>query len=147
MHLFAFSDGDERYDRRDDEPGERPGRSSPLRAVGLSTATHPFPELYARLRFALILMARVSRCRPGPRTGLLLRGARGGESCYMLARRRRRVIRQGRGTFESSMLSSVGRDRRGNALGPRRVVGDVDSAQTRRAPQLLALAPEVGVQP
>jgi nitrilase len=135
MHLFAFSDGDERYDEaRTIEPGERPESfEAPCGRVGLSICYDiRFPELYRALGdVALLLMPAAFTVPTGTAHWHLLLRARAVENqCYLLAAAQGGVHPNGRGTFGHSMLVDPwGEIVAEHATGPGVVIGDVDSAR------------------
>ena len=109
MHLFAFSDGDERYDEaRTIEPGERVvAFDAPCGRVGLSICYDiRFPELYRALGdLALILMPAAFTVPTGTAHWELLLRARAVENqCYLLAAAQGGMHPNGRATYGHSML-------------------------------------------
>jgi len=135
MHLFAFSDGDERYDEaRTIQPGERPRAfEAPCGRVGLSICYDiRFPELYRALGdLALILMPAAFTVPTGTAHWSLLLRARAVENqCYLLAAAQGGMHPNGRATYGHSMLVDPWGDVVAeHAAGPGIVVGDVDPAR------------------
>ena len=147
MHLFAFSDGAERYDEAQTiEPGDRPvAFDSPWGRIGLSICYDVrFPELYRSLGdVALVLVPSAFTVPTGKAHWSLLLRARAVENqCYVLAAAQGGTHPNGRATYGHSMLV----DPWGNVVGERDtgagcVVGEVDAtilADVRR--KLPALA-------
>ena len=147
MHLFAFSEGAERYDEAQTiEPGARPvAFESPWGRIGLSICYDVrFPELYRSLGdVALVLVPSAFTVPTGKAHWSLLLRARAVENqCYVLAAAQGGTHPNGRATYGHSMLV----DPWGNVVGERDtgagcVVGEVDAtilADVRR--KLPALA-------
>jgi len=147
MHLFAFSEGAERYDEAQTiEPGARPvAFESPWGRIGLSICYDVrFPELYRSLGdMALVLVPSAFTVPTGKAHWSLLLRARAVENqCYVLAAAQGGTHPNGRATYGHSMLV----DPWGNVVGERDtgagcVVGEVDAtilADVRR--KLPALA-------
>jgi len=141
IHLFAFSQGDERYDEaRTIEPGtEAVIFDAPCGRVGLSVCYDlRFPELYRRMAdLALILVPSAFTAVTGAAHWHILLKARAIENqCYVLAAAQGGLHPNGRRTFGHSILIDpwgIVVDER--AEGPGVVVGDVDPeriAQVRR---------------
>lgn len=135
MHLFAFSDGDERYDEaRTIEPGDGPAAfEAPCGRVGLSICYDlRFPELYRALGdMALILMPAAFTVPTGRAHWELLLRARAVENqCYLLAAAQGGTHPNGRATYGHSMLVDPwGEIVAEHAAGPGVVVGDVEQAR------------------
>jgi nitrilase len=141
IHLFAFHQGDERYDEgRTIEPGEDPvSFEAPCGEVGLSVCYDlRFPELYRRFRDpALILVPSAFTAVTGAAHWHVLLRARAVENqCYVLAAAQGGLHPNGRRTFGHSLIIDpwgvviAERDE-----GPGIVVGDIDPeriAQVRR---------------
>jgi nitrilase len=141
MHLFAFSDGDERYDEaRTIEPGERVATfDAPCGRVGLSICYDVrFPELYRSLGdLALIVVPSAFTVPTGKAHWDLLLRARAVENqCYVLAAAQGGTHPGGRGTYGHSMLVDPwGEVVSAIATEPGVVVGDIDTdriAEVRR---------------
>jgi deaminated glutathione amidase len=136
MHLFAFSDGEERYDEaRTIQPGERVvAFDAPCGRVGLSICYDiRFPELYRALGdLALILMPAAFTVPNGTAHWELLLRARAVENqCYVLAAAQGGMHPNGRATYGHSMLVDPWGDILAeHASGPGVVIGDVDAART-----------------
>ena len=135
MHLFAFSDGDERYDEaRTIEAGERPAAfDAPCGRIGLSICYDVrFPELYRALGdMALILVPAAFTVPTGNAHWSLLLRARAVENqCYLLAAAQGGVHPNGRATYGHSMLVDPWGDVVAeHAVGSGIVVGEVDAAR------------------
>jgi nitrilase len=133
MHLFAFADGDERYDEaRTIEPGERTAAfDAPCGRVGLSICYDVrFPELYRALGdLALILVPAAFTVPTGTAHWELLLRARAVENqCYVLASAQGGAHPGGRRTYGHSMLVDPwGRVVAMREEGEGIVVGDVDA--------------------
>lgn len=148
IHLFAFADGDERYDEaRTIAPGERTvAFDAPCGRVGASICYDlRFPELYRSLgELSLILAPSAFTVPTGKAHWELLLRARAVENqCYVLAAAQGGTHPNGRATYGHSMLA----DPWGRVVAERAeegegvVVGDVDAeviADVRR--KLPALA-------
>jgi deaminated glutathione amidase len=141
MHLFAFSQGDERYDEaKTIEPGESPVTfDAPCGRVALSICYDMrFPELYRRFTdLSLILVPSAFTAVTGAAHWHVLLRARAIENqCYVLAAAQGGTHPNGRRTFGHSVLI----DPWGVVIaekeeGPGIIVGDVDAsriAQVRR---------------
>jgi nitrilase len=141
MHLFAFSQGDERYDEaKTIEPGESPVTfDAPCGRVALSICYDMrFPELYRRFTdLSLILVPSAFTAITGAAHWHVLLRARAIENqCYVLAAAQGGTHPNGRRTFGHSVLI----DPWGVVIaekeeGPGIIVGDVDAsriAQVRR---------------
>lgn len=135
MHLFAFSDGQERYDEaRTIQPGERVvAFDAPCGKVGLSICYDiRFPELYRALGdMTLILMPAAFTVPTGKAHWELLLRARAVENqCYLLAAAQGGMHPNGRATYGHSMLVDPWGDIVAeHASGPGIVVGNVDAAR------------------
>jgi len=135
MHLFAFSDGQERYDEaRTIQAGERVvAFDAPCGRVGLSICYDiRFPELYRALGdMALILMPAAFTVPTGTAHWELLLRARAVENqCYLLAAAQGGMHPNGRATYGHSMLVDPWGDIVAeHASGPGIVVGDVNAAR------------------
>jgi deaminated glutathione amidase len=141
MHLFAFSQGEERYDEgRTIEPGSGPGAfDAPCGRVALSVCYDlRFPELYRGFGdLALIVVPSAFTAVTGAAHWHVLLRARAIENqCYLLAAAQGGVHPNGRRTFGHSVLIDpwgvilAERDE-----GPGVIVGDIDPeriAQVRR---------------
>jgi predicted amidohydrolase len=141
IHLFAFSQGDERYDEgRTIEPGDEPvSFEAPCGRVGLSVCYDlRFPELYRRFRdLALILVPSAFTAVTGRAHWHVLLRARAIENqCYVLAAAQGGMHPNGRRTYGHSVIIDpwgvvvAERD-----AGPGVVVADIDPeriAQVRR---------------
>jgi deaminated glutathione amidase len=147
IHLFAFSQGEERYDEaRTIEAGSEPvAFDAPCGRVGLSVCyDHRFPELYRRYGdVALILVPSAFTATTGVAHWHLLLRARAVENqCYVLAAAQGGLHPGGRRTYGHSVLI----DPWGIVVaelpeGPGVIVGDIEaerSAAVRR--ELPALA-------
>ncbi len=141
IHLFAFSQGDERYDEgRTIEPGTEPvAFDAPCGRVALSVCYDlRFPELYRRFcEVALIVVPSAFTAVTGAAHWHVLLKARAIENqCYVLAAAQGGVHDNGRRTYGHSVLIDpwgVILDERDE--GPGVVVGDIDPerlAQVRR---------------
>jgi deaminated glutathione amidase len=141
MHMFAFSQGEERYDEEKTiEPGtEAVAFDAPCGRVGLSVCYDlRFPELYRRLgKLALIVVPSAFTAVTGSAHWHVLLRARAIENqCYVLAAAQGGLHPGGRRTYGHSMLI----DPWGVVLaerdeGPGIVIGDIDAtrlAQVRR---------------
>lgn len=141
IHLFAFSQGTERYDEgRTIEPGTEPvAFDAPCGRVALSVCYDVrFPELYRRFHeLALIVVPSAFTAVTGAAHWHLLLRARAVENqCYVLAAAQGGAHGNGRRTYGHSLLV----DPWGVVLaehdeGPGIVVGDIDPerlAQIRR---------------
>ena len=135
MHLFAFSDGAQRYDEAQTiEPGERPDAfDSPWGRIALSICYDVrFPELYRSLgELALILVPAAFTVPTGTAHWSLLLRARAVENqCYVLAAAQGGTHPSGRATYGHSMLVDpwgvVVSER---ATGAGCVVGEVDASR------------------
>lgn len=109
VHLFAFSQGDERYDEtRTIEPGTAPASfAAPFGNVGLSVCYDVrFPELYRALgEVALIVVPAAFTAVTGAAHWSLLLRARAVENqCYVLAAAQGGRHANGRRTYGHSML-------------------------------------------
>jgi nitrilase len=132
IHLFAFSQGDERYDEgKTIEPGdELAAFDTPCGRVGLSVCYDlRFPELYRRLGIvSLILVPSAFTAVTGAAHWHVLLKARAIENqCYVLAAAQGGFHPNGRRTYGHSMLIDpwgVVIDERVD--GPGVVVGDID---------------------
>ena len=135
MHLFAFSDGDERYDEaRTIEPGDRPASfAAPWGRVGLSICYDVrFPELYRSLgELDLILVPAAFTVPTGKAHWSLLLRARAVENqCYVLAAAQGGLHPNGRATYGHSMLVDPwGEIVAEHAAGPAVVGGEIDTAR------------------
>jgi deaminated glutathione amidase len=135
MHLFAFSQGDERYDEaKTIEAGESPvSFEAPCGRVALSICYDMrFPELYRQFtELSLILVPSAFTAVTGAAHWHVLLRARAIENqCYVLAAAQGGVHPNGRRTFGHSLFI----DPWGIVLaeldeGPGIVVGDVDAAR------------------
>ena len=141
MHLFTFSQGDERYDEsRTIEPGTQPvAFDAPCGRVGLSVCYDlRFPELYRALgELALIVVPAAFTAVTGAAHWHVLLKARAIENqCYVLAAAQGGVHPGGRRTYGHSVLIDpwgVVLDERDE--GPGVVFGSIDPerlAQVRR---------------
>ncbi|HEY2865419.1 MAG TPA: carbon-nitrogen hydrolase family protein [Casimicrobiaceae bacterium] len=141
IHLFAFSQGDERYDEsRTIEPGDAPvSFAAPFGRVGLSVCYDlRFPELYRSYRdAALIVVPSAFTAVTGAAHWHVLLKARAIENqCYVLAAAQGGTHAGGRRTYGHSVLidpwgSVVAELAEGAGL----VVGEIDHsriAQVRR---------------
>jgi nitrilase len=141
MHLFNFSQGDERYDEaRTIEPGQAPASfESPCGRVGLSVCYDlRFPELYrSYCELALIVVPSAFTAVTGAAHWHVLLKARAIENqCYVLAAAQGGTHAGGRRTYGHSVLI----DPWGTVLteiaeGAGVIVGDIDPvrlAQVRR---------------
>ncbi|HVE48381.1 MAG TPA: carbon-nitrogen hydrolase family protein [Casimicrobiaceae bacterium] len=132
MHLFAYADGDERYDEgRTIAPGARVATlESPAGRVGLSICYDVrFPELYRALGdLALIVVPSAFTVPTGAAHWELLLRARAVENqCYVLAAAQGGLHENGRRTFGHSMLVDPwGRIVAQLDEGEGVVIGDVD---------------------
>jgi len=109
IHLFAFSQGDERYDEaRTIEPGDAPvSFDSPCGRVGLSVCYDlRFPELYRSYRdAALIVVPSAFTAVTGAAHWHVLLKARAIENqCYVLAAAQGGIHANGRRTYGHSVL-------------------------------------------
>ncbi len=109
MHLFAFSQGDERYDEgRTIEPGTQPvAFDAPFGRVGLSVCYDlRFPELYRQLgEVALIVVPSAFTAVTGAAHWHVLLRARAIENqCYVLAAAQGGVHPGGRRTYGHSVF-------------------------------------------
>jgi deaminated glutathione amidase len=141
IHLFAFHQGEERYDEgRTIEPGDEPvSFEAPCGRVGLSVCYDlRFPELYRRFRdLALILVPSAFTAVTGAAHWHVLLRARAIENqCYVLAAAQGGLHPNGRRTYGHSLIIDpwgiVVAER---AEGPGVVVADIDPeriAQVRR---------------
>ena len=117
MHLFAFSQGDERYDEgKTIEPGTQPvAFDAPCGRVGLSVCYDlRFPELYRRFGdLALIVVPSAFTAVTGAAHWHVLLRARAIENqCYVLAAAQGGLHANGRRTYGHSVLvDPVGRGR------------------------------------
>ena len=141
IHLFAFSQGDERYDEgRTIEPGTEPvAFDAPCGRVALSVCYDlRFPELYRRFRdLALIVVPSAFTAVTGAAHWHVLLKARAIENqCYVLAAAQGGLHENRRRTYGHSVLIDpwgmvvAERDE-----GPGIVIGDIDPkrvAQVRR---------------
>ncbi|TMG82372.1 MAG: carbon-nitrogen hydrolase family protein [Betaproteobacteria bacterium] len=141
IHLFAFSQGDERYDEgRTIEPGTEPvAFDAPCGRVALSVCYDlRFPELYRRFRdLALIVVPSAFTAVTGAAHWHVLLKARAIENqCYVLAAAQGGLHENHRRTYGHSVLIDpwgvvvAERDE-----GPGIVIGDIDPkrvAQVRR---------------
>jgi nitrilase len=141
MHMFAFSQGDERHDEgKTIEPGTQPvAFDAPCGRVGLSVCYDlRFPELYRRLGdLALIVVPSAFTAITGAAHWHVLLRARAIENqCYVLAAAQGGLHPGGRRTYGHSILI----DPWGVVVaecdeGPGIVIGDVDPerlSQVRR---------------
>ena len=132
LHLFAFSEGAERYDEaRTIEPGDATAAfEAPCGRVGLSICYDVrFPELYRALGdLALILVPAAFTVPTGTaHWSLLLRTRAVENQCYLLAAAQGGMHPNGRATYGHSMLVDPwGEVVAEHATGPGVVVGDVD---------------------
>lgn len=132
IHLFAFSNGEERYDEaRTIEAGSEPETfDAPFGTVGLSVCYDlRFPELYRRYRdVALILVPSAFTATTGSAHWHLLLRARAVENqCYVLAAAQGGLHPGGRRTYGHSMLIDPwGVIVAELAEGPGVVVGDIE---------------------
>ncbi len=141
MHLFTFSQGDERYDEaKTIEPGQTPvSFDSPCGRVGLSVCYDlRFPELYRGYRdIALIVVPSAFTAVTGAAHWHVLLKARAIENqCYVLAAAQGGTHANGRRTYGHSVLVDPwGAVLAELAEGPGVIVGDIDPsrlAQVRR---------------
>jgi nitrilase len=134
MHLFAFADGDERYDEAQTiAPGDGVAAfDAPCGRVGASICYDlRFPELYRALGdVALILVPAAFTVPTGAAHWELLLRARAVESqCYVLAAAQGGLHANGRRTYGDSMIVDAWgrivarREEEGEGI----VVGDIDS--------------------
>jgi predicted amidohydrolase len=135
IHLFAFSQGEERYDEgKTIEPGDAPcAFEAPCGRVALSVCYDlRFPELYRRLGdLALILVPSAFTAVTGAAHWHVLLKARAIENqCYVLAAAQGGMHPNGRRTYGHSILIDpwgvVAAER---PEGPGVIVGDVDTAR------------------
>jgi deaminated glutathione amidase len=142
IHLFAFSQGEERYDEgRTIEPGSEPMTfEAPCGRVGLSVCYDlRFPELYRRYDdLALIVVPSAFTAVTGAAHWHVLLRARAIENqCYVLAAAQGGTHPGGRRTYGHSVLIDpwgIVIAERGDE-GPGVIVGDIDPeriAQVRR---------------
>jgi nitrilase len=150
IHLFAFAQGDERYDEgKTIEPGSALAAfEAPCGRVGLSVCYDlRFPELYRGLgELALILVPAAFTATTGAAHWHLLLRARAVENqCYVLAAAQGGEHPNGRRTYGHSLLIDPwGEIVDECAEGPGIVVGDVDPARLAEVrAQLPALAHRV----
>jgi len=146
MHLFAFADGDERYDEGQTiEAGESPASFElPIGHVGLSVCYDVrFPELYRALgELALIVVPAAFTVPTGRAHWELLLRARAVENqCYLLAAAQGGIHPGGRATFGHSMLVDpwgeiVARCESGPGLAIGDVLGDRIEAVRKKLPAL-----------
>ena len=141
IHMFAFSQGEERYDEgKTIEPGTEPRAfDAPCGRVGLSVCYDlRFPELYRRLGdVALIVVPAAFTAVTGAAHWHVLLRARAIENqCYVLAAAQGGQHPGGRRTYGHSLfIDPWGVVLAECAEGPGIVIGDVDSerlAQVRR---------------
>jgi deaminated glutathione amidase len=141
IHLFAFNQGDERYDEgRTIEPGSEPvAFDAPCGRVALSVCYDlRFPELYRRFRdLALIVVPSAFTAVTGAAHWHVLLKARAIENqCYVLAAAQGGVHDSGRRTYgHSALIDPWGIVLAERDEGPGVVVGDIDPerlAQVRR---------------
>ncbi len=141
MHLFAFSQGSERYDEAVTiEPGTAPESfETPMGRVGLSVCYDlRFPELYrAYGDVALLVVPSAFTALTGAAHWHLLLKARAVENqCYVLAAAQGGTHANGRKTYGHSVLIDPWGDVVAElATGPGVIVGDIDPdriAQVRR---------------
>jgi len=135
IHLFAFTDGAERYDEAQTiEAGDRPvAFETPWGRIGLSICYDVrFPELYRSLgELALILVPSAFTVPTGKAHWSLLLRARAVENqCYVLAAAQGGTHPNGRATWGHSMLV----DPWGNVVSERAtgagwIVGEVDAGR------------------
>ena len=135
MHLFAFNDGEERYDEgRTIEPGTTPvAFDAPCGTIALSVCYDlRFPELYRSFdRLALIVVPSAFTVVTGAAHWHVLLKARAIENqCYVLAAAQGGTHANGRRTYGHSVLI----DPWGEVLteldqGPGVIVGDIDPAR------------------
>lgn len=147
MHLFAFSDGTERYDEAQTiEPGDRAvAFDSPWGRIGLSICYDVrFPELYRSLGDVVLVLVPSAFTVPTGKAhwSLLLRARAVENQCYVLAAAQGGTHASGRATYGHSMLV----DPWGNVVSERDtgagyIVGEVDAATLadvrRKLPALL----------
>ncbi len=135
MHLFTFTQGDERYDEaKTIEPGEKPvSFEAPCGRVALSICYDMrFPELYRRFTdLSLILVPSAFTAVTGAAHWHVLLRARAIENqCYVLAAAQGGVHPSGRRTFGHSVfIDPWGVVVAEFESGPGIVVGDVDAAR------------------
>ncbi len=135
IHLFAFSQGDERYDEaRTIEPGGAPVTfDSPCGRVGLSVCYDlRFPELYRSYRdVALIVVPSAFTAVTGAAHWHVLLKARAIENqCYVLAAAQGGTHANGRRTYGHSVLIDPwGTVVAELADGAGVIVGEIDSAR------------------
>lgn len=141
IHLFAFSQGDERYDEaKTIECGQAPvSFDAPFGRVGLSVCYDlRFPELYRSYRdLALIVVPSAFTAVTGAAHWHVLLKARAIENqCYVLAAAQGGTHDNGRRTYGHSVLIDPwGTVVAELAEGPGIIVGDIDAsrlAQVRR---------------
>jgi deaminated glutathione amidase len=139
MHLFAFSQGAERYDEaRTIERGSAPATfDAPFGRVGLSVCYDlRFPELYRSYRdVALIVVPSAFTATTGAVHWHVLLRARAIENqCYVLAAAQGGVHANGRRTYGHSVLIDPwGLVTAELDEGPGVIVGDIDPARIAQA--------------